>query len=52
MWAQWGEGPGGGWFRLERGVDALNLESTACHWAVPAAEDVHRALEQFIEAVN
>jgi len=28
----WGEA---GWFRLLRGSNTLNLESTGCHWAVP-----------------
>jgi cathepsin X len=44
---QWGEGAGGGWFRLERGKDYLNLESNQCAWATPAAEHVQRALQQF-----
>eukprot|EP00747_Dinoflagellata_sp_TGD_P113091 gnl/TRDRNA2_/TRDRNA2_171632_c1_seq1.p1 gnl/TRDRNA2_/TRDRNA2_171632_c1~~gnl/TRDRNA2_/TRDRNA2_171632_c1_seq1.p1 ORF type:complete len:553 (+),score=34.82 gnl/TRDRNA2_/TRDRNA2_171632_c1_seq1:30-1661(+) len=38
----WGEGPGGGWFRLRRGVDALGIESGGCSWAVPSREDVAR----------
>ena len=44
---QWGEGSGGGWFRLHRGVDALSMESSSCAWAVPAAADVNRAIEQY-----
>ncbi|KAJ1421891.1 hypothetical protein B484DRAFT_399328 [Ochromonadaceae sp. CCMP2298] len=48
---QWGEGAGGGWFRLERGVNALSMESHECHWAVPAQADVQRALGQWRESV-
>ena len=48
---QWGEGPGGGWFRLQRGVNALNMESNACHWAVPAASDVQRAVQQYEDSL-
>jgi len=44
---QWGEGAGGGWFRLERGTNALSIESTKCRWGVPASKDVERALQQF-----
>jgi cathepsin X len=49
--SQWGEGAGGGWFRLQRGVNALGLEAAKCHWATPAKADVARALEQFEESV-
>jgi cathepsin X len=48
---RWGEGAGGGWFRLERGVDALNMESHYCRWAVPAKADVDRALQQYEAAL-
>jgi hypothetical protein len=48
---QWGEGSGGGWFRVQRGVNALALEQSACSWAVPAAADVQRALQQHAESV-
>ena len=48
---QWGEGAGGGWFRLQRGVNALFLESHTCSWATPAAEDVQRVLQQFDNSV-
>ncbi len=48
---QWGEGSGGGWFRLERGSNTLNLESSRCAWAVPAKEDVERAINQFDESL-
>ncbi len=48
---QWGEGAGGGWFRVQRGTDALGLESHACSWAVPNATDVARALQQFDSTV-
>ena len=44
---QWGEGAGGGWFRLERGKNTLQIESGICAWAVPAAADVERVLEQY-----
>jgi len=44
---QWGEGAGGGWFRLERGVNSLGMEEAACHYAVPKESDVKRALEQW-----
>ena len=37
---RWGEGPGGGWFRLERGKNTLNMESTPCAWATPSKRDV------------
>jgi len=48
---QWGEGAGGGWFRVKLGSNVLNMESTACHWATPAAADVQRALQQFETAL-
>jgi hypothetical protein len=44
---QWGEGAGGGWFRLKLGEDLLGLESNDCTWATPAQADVQRALKQF-----
>ena len=44
---QWGEGAGGGWFRLALGKDTLNIESHRCTWAVPARADVERAMQQF-----
>ena len=37
---RWGEGVGGGWFRLQRGNNTLNLERAGCAWATPAAKDV------------
>ena len=43
----WGEGAGGGWFRLERGVNALNIESYPCHWAVPSRASIDKALKEF-----
>jgi cathepsin X len=49
--SQWGEGAGGGWFRIRLGVDELGLESNACRWAVPAAKDVERALQQYQDAL-
>jgi hypothetical protein len=48
---QWGEGAGGGWFRLQRGVNALAVERFACTWATPAAADVQRALQQHAESI-
>eukprot|EP00603_Paraphysomonas_imperforata_P008866 CAMPEP_0114426656 /NCGR_PEP_ID=MMETSP0103-20121206/7918_1 /TAXON_ID=37642 ORGANISM="Paraphysomonas imperforata, Strain PA2" /NCGR_SAMPLE_ID=MMETSP0103 /ASSEMBLY_ACC=CAM_ASM_000201 /LENGTH=320 /DNA_ID=CAMNT_0001595639 /DNA_START=32 /DNA_END=994 /DNA_ORIENTATION=+ len=48
---QWGEGGGGGWFRLERGDNTLQIESGICSWAVPAAHDVQRVLDQYQEAL-
>ena len=44
---QWGEGPGGGWFRMERGVNLFGLESNQCAWAQPSATDVNRILNQY-----
>ena len=44
---QWGEGAGGGWFRLERGRNAFGLETSKCAWAVPKAEDVKRIVNQY-----
>jgi cathepsin X len=49
--SQWGEGPGGGWFRLVRGVNALAMENTTCSWGIPAAADVNRIVQQFEESV-
>jgi cathepsin X len=49
--SQWGEGAGGGWFRLQRGSNALGLEAAKCHWATPAKADVERALAQWQESV-
>jgi cathepsin X len=43
---RWGEGAGGGWFRLLRGKDTLAMESHNCHWAVPSVLHVERALKQ------
>ncbi len=48
---QWGEGSEGGWFRLERGVDALNMESHNCSFAVPAKADVDAANNRFYSSV-
>ena len=45
-------GPGGGWFRLALGKNYLNLESSKCSWAVPAKEDVQRAIQQYNDAVG
>jgi len=48
---QWGEGAGRGWFRLERGQNTLMIESSPCSWAVPAAADVQRAVQQFDDSL-
>ena len=37
---RWGEGVGGGWFRLQRGNNTLNMERAGCAWATPSAQDV------------
>jgi hypothetical protein len=47
----WGEGAGGGWFRLARGTNALALEAHPCSWAVPSAAHVERALSQWAASV-
>lgn len=44
---RWGEGRGGGWFRLERGKDLLFIESSACSWSVPHPEDVNRVMGEY-----
>jgi cathepsin X len=49
---KWGEGAGGGWFRLELGKNVLNMESNNCSFAVPAASDVQRAVDQFEESLG
>jgi len=48
---QWGEGAGGGWFRMKLGDDVLGMESNGCTWATPAKTDVDRALKQFEHAL-
>ena len=47
---RWGEGAGGGWFRLRRGANTLGLEANRCSWAVPAATDVQRAMRRAQQA--
>jgi cathepsin X len=49
--SQWGEGAGGGWFRLRMGFDELGIESHSCKWATPALNDVQMALKQFDDAL-
>jgi len=44
---RWGEGRGGGWFRLQRGNNTLYLEKGGCSWAVPAAADVQRLMAAY-----
>lgn len=46
---QWGEGAGGGWFRIAE--HTLNIDTDVCAWAVPSAADVQRALVQFTNAL-
>jgi hypothetical protein len=48
---QWGEGAGGGWFRLKLGEDILGVESSGCTWATPAQADVQRAMKQFEDSL-
>lgn len=43
---RWGEGAGGGWFRILRGKNTLALEVNKCHWAVPSVQHVARAMKQ------
>jgi cathepsin X len=49
---KWGEGAGGGWFRLELGKNYLNVETNVCSWAVPAKENVDRAIKQYNAALG
>jgi len=49
---KWGEGAGGGWFRLALGKNRLNLESSKCSFGVPAATDVARAIQQYNDALG
>jgi cathepsin X len=49
---QWGEGVGGGWFRVKRGENLWGIEGEGCAWAVPAAADVKRLQTQWEESVN
>lgn len=49
--SHWGEGAGGGWFRLRLGFDELRLESGGCGWATPSQADVERALKDFDTAL-
>lgn len=43
---RWGEGAGGGWFRVARGNNTLAIETYPCAWAVPSASNVARAMAQ------
>lgn len=47
----WGEGLGGGEFRLERGSNTLQIESGVCSWGVPKTEDVDRILTLYKNAL-
>jgi len=49
---KWGEGAGGGWFRLELGKNYLNLETSKCSWAVPAKENVDTAIQQYYDSLG
>ena len=42
---RWGEGAGGGWFRLQRGNNTLNMERAGCAWATPAKKDVEAIMQ-------
>lgn len=44
---RWGEGRGGGWFRLQRGNNTLFIEKGGCSWAVPAKADVSRIMTSY-----
>jgi hypothetical protein len=46
------EGASGGWFHLALGKNYLNAESNTCTFAVPAATDVARAVQQYDDAVG
>jgi len=48
---QWGEGAGGGWFRLQRGVNSLGIESDNCSWAVPSDATIQRITDEFKNAL-
>ena len=50
--SQWGEGAEGGWFRLERGTNALNMESRVCHFGVPKKADIDAANQRFMDSVS
>jgi len=47
----WGEGMGGGMFRLERGANTLQIESGVCGWSVPRQEDVDHIMLQYRESL-
>ena len=49
---KWGEGAGGGWFRVALGTNTLNLESSKCSFAVPAKANVETALEQYYTSLG
>lgn len=48
---QWGEGAGGGQFRMERGIDLFGIESHACSWAVPHPDHVQRVADQYVQSL-
>merc|ERR1712166_738244 len=43
---QWGEGRGGGWFRLQRGNNTLAIEADSCSFAVPSSSDVDKLMRE------
>jgi len=47
----WGEGAGGGWFRLKLGSNILNLESNPCGYGVPGKSDVQRIVQQYNDSL-
>lgn len=50
--SQWGEGSEGGWFRLERGTNALNMETRYCVYGVPKKSDIDAANQRFFNSVS
>lgn len=48
---QWGEGAGGGWFRIERGSNTLGLEGDACTWATPAVDTVTVLNQAYLDSL-
>ena len=42
---RWGEGPGGGYFRVYRGNNTLGMEGEPCNYVVPSPETVQQLLE-------
>lgn len=49
--SHWGEGAGGGWFRVRLGQNELNLEGGGCGWATPKKSDVEKVLQDYENAL-